>query len=523
MSEQASALISIENVSKTFPGQRALAGVSFEIGHAEIHALVGENGSGKSTLIKCLSGFHDADPGGRILVEGEELTLGTPVDPQRKGLRFVHQALGLIDELTGAENIGLASGFTTNIGGRIDRRAHRRHAEQLLSRIGVEMDLEVPVSELRAVDRSALAIARALDDKHGSITLLVLDEPTAALPPAECAALFKVLRDVVAAGVSILYVSHRLDEVLSLAAHVTVLRDGHCQGTLPADGVDRARLAQLIVGQDVEMATNATVAATAAVEIAPGAPAPEAVLTVRSLRCDPINGLSFSVGSGEVLGVAGLSGSGRDALAAAVCGAIPAWVDLELAGQHVVGEITPKQARDLGLALVLPNRHPQAAIPSFTIEENMTLGRVSEFAKMGRIQRQREREAVAEWIEKLDIRPPDPDRPYSMLSGGNQQKVLLAKWFGIEPRVVFMEDPTSGVDIGARYAIYDLVREHARTGAGFVVCSSDMEDLVGVCDRVLALVNGQLVEELRGAEITESNLLRAISASADLALGLQPA
>jgi ribose transport system ATP-binding protein len=523
VSEQGSALISIENVSKTFPGQRALANVSFEIAHAEIHALVGENGSGKSTLIKCLSGFHDADPGGRILVEGQELTLGTPADAQRRGLRFVHQALGLIDELTGAENIGLASGFTTNIGGHIDRRAHRKHAEELLSRIGVEMDLEVPVSELRAVDRSALAIARALDDKHGSITLLVLDEPTAALPPAECAALFKVLHDVVAAGVSILYVSHRLDEVLNLAAHVTVLRDGHCQGTLPTNGVDRARLAQLIVGQEVEMASNATVAAAAAIEAAPAAPEREPVLTVHKLRCDPINGLSFTVRPGEVLGVAGLSGSGRDVLAAAVCGAIPATVDLELAGHHVTGEMTPRLAHDLGLALVLPNRHPQAAIPSFTIEENMTLGRVPQFAKVGRIQRKREREAVAEWIQKLDIRPPDPDRAYSMLSGGNQQKVLLAKWFGMDPRVVFMEDPTSGVDIGARYAIYDLIRAQAATGAGFVVCSSDMEDLVGVCDRVLALVNGAIVEELRGSDISESNLLRAISASADPALGLQPA
>jgi ribose transport system ATP-binding protein len=517
VSDQADpALISIDNVSKTFPGQRALAHVSFDIAEAEIHALVGENGSGKSTLIKALSGFHDVDPGGRIFVRGEPLSLGSPADAQRRGLRFVHQALGLVDELTGAENVGLVSGFTTGFGGRIDRNAHRRHAQELIGRIGVEIDLDVPVSELRAVDRSALAIARALDDKHGAITLLVLDEPTAALPPAECDALFKVLRDVVAGGVSILYVSHRLDEVLSLASQVTVLRDGHCQGTLSTGGVDRGRLAQLIVGQEVEMASNAAVSAARP-------PEKEPIFKVRKLVCEPIDSIAFDLHAGEVLGIAGLSGSGREVLAAAVCGAVPASVDLTLDGREFVGEVNPMLARELRLALILPNRHPMAAIPTFTIEENMTLGRVPDFAHLGRIQRGRERQAVNEWIERLDIRPPDPTRQYSMLSGGNQQKVLLAKWFGIEPRVIFMEDPTSGVDIGARYSIYDLVREYAtRTGAGFVVCSSDMEDLVGVCDRVLALVNGAIVEELHGSQITESNLLRAISASADAALGLQP-
>jgi ribose transport system ATP-binding protein len=515
VTEQASqTLISIEHVSKTFPGQRALADVSFAIEYGEIHALVGENGSGKSTLIKTLSGFHDADPGSSISVAGEPLALGTPSDAQHRGLRFVHQDLGLIDQLTGAENVGLASGFTTGVAGRINRGAHRRRAEKLLARIGVEMDLEVPVSDLRPVDRSALAIARALDDASGAITLLVLDEPTAALPPAECEALFAVLREVVASGVSILYVSHRLDEVLSLADRVTVLRDGHCQGTLPADGVDRARLAELIVGQNVEMKTQAS---GRELTVATEDRATEPMLQVHRLHCETIDGIAFDVHPGEVLAVAGLSGSGRELLAGAVCGAVPAFVDLTLDGRKTVGEMTPELARELRLALVLPNRHPKAAIPVFTIEENMTLGRVPEFGRLGRIQRRRERAAVDEWIKKLDIRPPDASRQYSMLSGGNQQKVLLAKWFGMDPRVVFMEDPTSGVDIGARYAIYDLIRDHAKTGAGFVICSSDIEDLVAVCDRVIALVNGQIVEELSGSEITEAAVLRAISASASAA------
>jgi ribose transport system ATP-binding protein len=239
---------------------------------------------------------------------------------------------------------------------------------------------------------------------------------------------------------------------------------------------------------------------------------------VRDLRCDPLHCVDFDVYPGEVLGVAGLSGSGREVLAAAVCGAVPARLRLTLDDQELEqGAMTPALARELRLALVLPNRHPMAAIPNFTIGENITIGRLAEFARIGRVQRRREREAVLEWIERLDIRPPDPDRQYGLLSGGNQQKVLLAKWLGIDPRVVFMDDPTSGVDIGARYAIYELIRAHARTGVGFVICSSDLEDLVAVCDRVVALVAGHVAEQLEGRAVAESELLRAISRIAERA------
>jgi ribose transport system ATP-binding protein len=497
-------LVEIEHLSKTFPGQRALADVSFQIGHEEIHALVGENGSGKSTLIKVLSGFHEPDPGSALRIDGEPLAEGSAADSRRHGLRFVHQDLGLIGELSAVENVGLASGYSTGAAGRIAWAEQRRLTRQLLSRIGVEFDVDRPVAELRAVERGALAIARALDDSHGEISLLVLDEPSAALPPAECEALFRVVREVVAKGVSVLYVSHRLDEILNLAGRVTVLRDGAYQGTFPTATMDRGRLAELIVGSQVEEVGRAPRVS------AGGTP----VLSVRGLRCDPLAGVDFDVAPGEVLGVAGLSGSGREVLAAAVCGAVPATMELTLEGQAWTGEMDPLRAERLGLALVLPNRHPDAAIPNFTIGENITLGRLPEFSRGLRLRKRREREATMEWIRRLDVRPADPDKLYGLLSGGNQQKVLLAKWFGIDPRVVFMDDPTSGVDIGARHAIYDVIRDHAKTGAGFVVCSSDIEDFVGVCDRVVALVEGRVAEELRGEQVRESEVLRAISGSA---------
>ncbi len=333
----------------------------------------------------------------------------------------------------------------------------------------------------------------------------MLDEPSAALPPAECEALFAVVRDVVAKGIGVLYVSHRLDEILNLASRVTVLRDGAYRGTHATATMDRDRLAELIVGSQVP--TSERRAPVASNGVAAAAP----VLSVRGLRSGPIVGVDFDVQPGEIVGVAGLSGSGREVLAAAVCGAAEAEMELTLNGEPWRGRrMDPREAERLGLALVLPNRHPDAAIANFSIGENITLGRLPEFARGGRIQHRREREAVMEWIRRLDVRPPDPDRLYGLLSGGNQQKVLLAKWFGIEPRVVFMDDPTSGVDIGARHAIYDVIRAHAKTGAGFVVCSSDIEDFVGVCDRVIALVDGRVGDELRGERIREHELLSAI-------------
>ncbi|ADB50767.1 sugar ABC transporter ATP-binding protein [Conexibacter woesei] len=498
------ALVGIEQLSKTFPGQRALADVSFEIGRGEIHALVGENGSGKSTLIKVLAGFHEPDPGARMTVAGEQLKPCSPADVRRLGLRFVHQDLGLVGELSAAENVGLASGFARR-GLKVDRAGQRSRAEALLARIGAEVDVEQPVSALRAVERSAVAIARALDELHGEIRLLVLDEPTAALPPAEVEALFRVLHEVLERGVSILYVSHRLEEILGLAHRVTVLRDGRCEGTFPVAGMDRARLAELIVGEEVE-ADAARRPRSCATE--------QRALSVRGIRGAVLDDVGFDVRRGEVVGVAGLSGSGREELAAVLTGAAPGQIELVDGDGRSWSGMTPKRAKRLGIALVLANRHPDAAIGQFSIRENVSLALLGSYARGGRVQGAQEREAVEGWIERLDIRPNDADRLYSNLSGGNKQKVILAKWLNTRPNVFVMDDPTSGVDIGARHGIYGLVRQQAAAGAGFVVCSSDLEDFVGVCDRVLALAGGRVVAELSGAEITESRLLQAIVRSA---------
>jgi ribose transport system ATP-binding protein len=507
----ATPLVSIEHLSKTFPGQRALDDVSMAIGRSEIHALVGENGSGKSTLIKVLSGFHGPDAGARILVGGEELQAGSAAAARRLGLRFVHQDLGLIEQLSAADNMGIESGFTRGAGRRIRWTAQQAHAREVLARLGEQIDVRRPVAELRPVDRSTIAIARALDDTEGAIRLLVLDEPTAALPPAEVDALFRVLRGVVTAGVSILYVSHRLDEILGLASQVSVLRDGKFQGTRPVVGLDRAELVRLIVGDaSSRQVTASQVAARERTARHDGAS-----FSFTGLRTDRLTGVDITLQAGEIFGVAGLTGSGREELAAAISGAMPAALTVTTPDGKQHTSMNPRRAKDLGIALVLANRQAAAAVRQFSVRENITLPALSRYVRHGRVNRGAEVRETLERISDVDLRPPDPDRPYALLSGGNRQKTIFAKWLNTSPGLLVLDDPTSGVDIGARHAIYDLVRAQSQRGVATVICSADLEDLVGVCDRVIALVRGRVATTLSGAQITEPAVLEAILRSAD--------
>jgi ribose transport system ATP-binding protein len=499
-------LVDIEHLSKTFPGQQALRDVSMSIDRGEIHALVGENGSGKSTLIKVLAGFHLPDPGSLVTIDGERLPFGSADAARRLGLRFVHQDLGLVDQMSAADNVGMGAGFQLAPGRRIKWSAQREHARQLLDGIGVTADVACPVSELRPVDRSAIAIARALDRSEGAIRLLVLDEPTAALPPAEVEALFRILREVAASGVSILYVSHRLDEILGLASRVSVLRDGGYQGTHKAAGLKRTSLIQLIVGEESSQQVAASQQAAHERISAAGTKRFE----YRGLTTERLAHADISIATGEILGVAGLTGSGREELAAVLCGAVPAAMTLTVPDGTRYTAMDPRRAQQLGIALVLANRHPAAAVRQFTVRENVTLPVLPRYAKRWRIDRGSEAHAVFRIIRAVDLRPPDPERAYELLSGGNKQKTILARWLNTAPKMLVLDDPTSGVDIGARHAIYDLVREQAASGVAVVVCSSDLEDLIGLCDRVITLVGGRVTGSLTGEAITERALLDAI-------------
>lgn len=507
---RAQPIVEISGLSKTFPGQKALSNVSMEVRAAEIHALLGQNGSGKSTMIKILAGIYTPDPLGVVRVCGEDLPFGSPRDSRRMGLQFVHQALGIIEELTAVENVALGFGYRHRAKFFIDWRSQRKKTLRLLEKLSVEFDINCPVSQLRPVDRSAIAIARALDDDDGAIQVLVLDEPTAALPPHEVAALFSLVRQARNNGTSVIYVSHRLNEVFQLADRATVLRDGKGQGSFLVSDIDHSKLVQMIVG-GVQLAPSDSPANSA--ETAQSAEHSKVALRVKGLSAQRLDGVDLEVKVGEVVGVAGLTGSGREELAGALVGERPSVVELENVDGRRCSNPTPRKAKALGVVLVLPNRAPGAAASEFTVRENISLPSLSRYSSFGLLGSSGEERDSARWIDALDIRPKDPERLYAYLSGGNQQKVIFGKWLNFGPKVMVVDDPTSGVDIGARKAIYDLIRHQASEGISYIICSSDPDDLLAVCDRIIVLNEGTIVDELVGTDIEESRLLTAMVGS----------
>jgi ribose transport system ATP-binding protein len=501
--------VEFSNVSKTFPGQKALSDVSFSVRQGEIHALMGQNGSGKSTLIKILAGIYSSDRGSEIRVCGEPLILGSPRESRRVGLRFVHQALGIIDELTAVENIALGSGYSERLGKLIDWKAERARAKRLLARLAVDVDIDRPVSKLRAVERAAIAIARAIDDASGGTRVLVLDEPTAALPQNEVEALFQLVREARSSGAAVIYVSHRLQEVLDLADTATILRDGIRRETMSMASLTHSDLIKAIVGQDLgtEPATEAEAGVVTPIRPIVASSDTADALYVTDLMSDRLAGVTLAVKTGEILGIGGLTGSGREEIAGAIVGlrAATGGLRTRVGDEHV--NPSPRAAKKMGVVLVLPNRAAGAAIKKFTILENVVLPSMRKYTRLGFRRRRREAKDTLGWIHALDIRPPDAGRAYELLSGGNQQKVVFSKWLNVNPVVIIAEDPTSGVDVGARRMIYDLMRDQAAKGTAFIVVSSDAEDLLSVCDRVLVLRDGVIAAELTGTEITESELL----------------
>jgi ribose transport system ATP-binding protein len=496
--------VDVIGVSKTFPGQKALDDVSLSVRPGEVHALLGENGSGKSTLIKVLAGVYLPDTGSDVLVRGERLPLGSPQASFDAGLRFVHQKLGVIPQMNAVENIALEGGFAR--AANIDWNSQALLTVRLLSRLGISMDIWRPLAECRPVERSAVAIARALrppnDDgsmRADDVPLVVLDEPTSSLPAAEVRQLFALVRDLSAQGVAVIYVSHRLDEIFDIADRVSVLRDGRLIATSELADLTREDLIRLIVGRELASSWERPVRSTAR--------SSEVAMSVRHLTAERIDDVSFDVHRGEIVGMVGVAGSGRELMARTLAGArLPerGWLTLD---GRTLPVITPQATLKAGLMLALGNTQPNAAIGEFSTRENLTLAALRQYSRPGRVFRRREQRGAREWIQALDVRPADPDRLYRLLSGGNQQKVILGRWLHARPTVLVLDEPTAGVDVGARQAIYALIAEQAAKGLSVVLCSSDLEDVVSLCDRALVLRDGTISAELSGDELHEHRLL----------------
>jgi len=483
-------VLAVEGLSKTFYGTRALVDVSLHVRPGEVHALLGGNGSGKSTLIKVLAGVHRGDPGGTIDAAGEKVASDavTPAWASRAGLRFVHQDLGLFDALSVAENVFAGRPYPRRLG-RIDWRRTRRQAAEVLGRLETEIAPERPLAGLRPAERTLVAIARALHSDEGEKrSVLVLDEPTAPLPSHEVDVLLEAVRRLARAGEAIVYVSHRLDEVLSVSDRVTVLRDGHRVAERPVAGLDEATLVGDIVGATLD-------------RLYPEMPPPrlgEPVLSVRGLRGGPVRDVSFDLAPGEVLGIGGLVGSGRTTLLELLFGARPR----DGGEVHVDGRVatlaSPRDGMRAGLAYVPEDRARDSAFLDLGIPENMSAADPARYWRGGRFRHRREREDARADVAALGIRAPSLGAPLLQLSGGNQQKVVLDRWLRRQTRVLLLDEPTQGVDIASRAEIYQQVRRAVADGAAAVLVSSDFEELAHVSDRVLVLAGGRVVAEREG-------------------------
>lgn len=489
------------HVSKTFPGTRALDGVSLQVRAGEIHALVGQNGSGKSTLIKILAGFHHPDHGPTATVNGEPFRLGDAAAAHAAGLRFVHQDLGLIDSLDCVDNLALGAGYSTGWGGRIRWRRQRAAAREALSRVG-HGDVKVTslVSHLSAFEKTALAIVRAIrdwesDDAAARVSLLVLDEPTATMPRPEVDKLFGLIRRVAAVGNSVLLVSHHLDEVFAIANRVTVLRDGRSAGTHDISELTRGDLIRLMTGGIVEDVTRSA-----------GRHDDEVLMSVRGLGGRVLHGLDLDVHTGEVLGIAGLNGSGRDEVCELIFGARPRAGTVAVRGKELPPS-RPDLAISRGLALVPADRHGAGLVLNESVRENLTLVDLKPFWRRCWLSGSRERSTAREWIDKLAIQTSSMDAVIESLSGGNQQKVVMGKWLRTDPAILLLDEPTQGVDVGAQAELHKMMRAVADTnGSAVVLCSSDERELSRVCDRVIVLCDGAVTAELTGDHLASQRI-----------------
>jgi ribose transport system ATP-binding protein len=487
------------DVSKHFGGVQALDSVSLAVRRGSVHALVGENGAGKSTLGKIVAGALIAD-GGRVLLEGESAAFGSPREALEQRVAAIAQEPNVVPQLSVAENVLL--GAEPSRGGFIrSRRLKRRYAE-LAGAAGFDLPGDITADRLGTAEQQKVEILRALSR---DARLIVMDEPTAALDAHETESLHEIVRGLAASGKTIILISHFLKEVLELADAVTVLRDGRIVKTAPTAGESEASLVEAMLGQSL--------VATFPPKVVPPEDAP-VVLSVRDLHGPGVVGASFELRAGEIVGLAGLVGAGRTELARTIFGAAPLESgDAVLASGKSLAR-SPRESLDDGVAMIPESRKDEGLVLGRSSIENTTLSRLTRFSALGVVRRRAERKAARAVLERCGVRGASYGAPVNNLSGGNQQKVLLARMLLCEPGVVLADEPTRGVDIGAKRAIYDFLAELAAEGIGILLISSEVEEIIGLAHRVLVMRRGRIVDELAGESITESRILAAAFAEA---------
>lgn len=513
--------LAVDDLGIEFDGKWVLEGVSLTFEPGRVHGLIGHNGSGKSTLIKILAGYHTPSAG-TVVLDGASLTGADPATIHRLGLRFVHQDLGLIPEFTALENMGVGGTYSTGAAGAIDWKRQARRLRSVLETFGSEVPMDVPVQRLSAVQRSLVSIARAVEtgaDEETPTRLLVLDEPTTALEGPEVGHLFEVVGSLTGSGIGVLYVSHNLRDVLALSSSISVLRNGRHVATFRGEDVTHDQLVVAMLGEDLSAAQHPTQVRGPSGRHGGGTARQERPrLSVRGLRSDLLRGVDLDLAAGECVCVMGLSGSGREQLAYALAGAVPSENDALHLDGAVVDDLHPHTCRDHRVALVPGNRMPGSILSDFTMRENLSLVSLDRHRGWLRsLRRDSERATAGGWARRLEIRPDDTEYSTRNLSGGNKQKVILAKWLETDPLVMLIDEPTAGVDIGAAQKILGELRTLVNEGRSLLITSSELEDVIAVADRILVLNSGRVSHELvRGRdEITEQAILSGMNQDAD--------
>jgi len=482
----------MQGIVKQYPGVLALDKVRFSLNAGEVHCLVGENGAGKSTLMKILAGAIARDAG-VISVEGAAVEIDSPAAAQRIGIGIIYQDFKLVPAMSVAENILLGNEPTTNFFPFIDRRAMHQTAGALLRQLGEEIDTSALISDLSVAQRQIVEIAKALSRK---VRILAMDEPTAPLTDHEIATLFSVIRRLKADGVGIIYISHRLEEIFDIGDRVTVLRDGKTITTCPVGELDRRALIKWMVGRDLENEYPRIVAR-------PG----EEILRLEEVEGKKLKRVSLSLRSGEILGLAGLVGAGRSELARIIFGADPRTGGRILLGGKDLHITSPHEAINAGIALLTEDRNRYGLIMQMSVRENISLSSLRSLLKGPFIDRSREESVARRFADELRIRPPDINAAVETLSGGNRQKVVLARWLNTKAQVLIFDEPTAGIDVGVKYEIYTLINRLAENGIGVLVISSDLPELLGICHRIAVMCEGALTGIVSGGDVTQEQIM----------------
>ena len=496
MSASEDAILELKGLTKSFAGVRVLSSVDLAVRRGEVHALIGQNGSGKSTLIKIISGYHAPDSG-EIRMRGESVPL--PIKPGgagRLGLRFLHQDVGVARTLTVLENLRVGRYQATRFG-RLDWREERRRAKRSLEALGLDIEPDTVVKDVPAAERALVGFARAIQDlNHERGEVLILDEPTAFLPGPSVEKVFTVIREVAKQGSSVIFVSHRLDEVMRISDRVSILRDGRLVDTVVASRTSQRRLVADMLGRELDVLYPQRTVAHGRSRI----------LSVEDLTGRVASGVSFVAHRGEILGLTGLLGMGHDEIPYLLFGAErPQSGEVALDGRRLDG-LSPAMAMRAGMAFLPADRQRQSGIPKATVLENVSM-RSAPGSKLNfGMRREAERSSVLSLLRRFDVRPPEPDRILATLSGGNQQKALLGKWLQIRPSLILLHEPTQGVDIGSRKQILQIVAEAASAGTAVIIASAEYEELANLCHRVLVFRHGRVVQELSGDHLTEARI-----------------